>query len=72
MLADTANRAASQHEINQELMFTPTGKAFRDMMSSDAVKAFKLRDDAGFCRSSEGPGAERPDEPIAGRYPAGE
>jgi mitochondrial fission protein ELM1 len=46
ILAETANRAAYQHEIYQELMFTPTGKPFSDMMSSDAVKAIKLRDDA--------------------------
>jgi len=46
MLADTANRAASQHEAYQELMLTPTGKPFADMMNSDAVKAIKLRDDA--------------------------
>src|SRR5271165_2325176 len=46
MLADTAARAASQHEIYQELMFTPTGKPFADMLSSAAVKATKLTDDA--------------------------
>jgi hypothetical protein len=46
MLADTANRAASQHEIYQELMFTPTGKPFSDMMNSDVVRAIKLRDEA--------------------------
>ena len=46
MLADTANRAASQREIYQELMLTPTGKPFADMMNSGAVKASKLRDDA--------------------------
>ncbi len=46
MLADTAARAASQREIYQELMFTPTGKAFGDMLNSDAVKAIKLTDNA--------------------------
>ena len=46
MLADTANRAASQREVYQELMFTPTGKPFSDMLSADAVKAIKLRDEA--------------------------
>ena len=46
MLAETANRAASQREIYQELMFTPTGKPFGDMLNSDAVKAIKLTDDA--------------------------
>jgi hypothetical protein len=48
MLADTANRATSQHEIYQELMFTPTGKPFADMVKSEAVaeamKAIKLPD----------------------------
>ncbi len=46
MLAETANRAASQREIYQELMFTPTGKPFGDMLNSDAVKAVKLTDDS--------------------------
>ena len=46
MLAETAARAASQHEIYQELMFTPTGKPFGDMLNADAVKAIKLSDDA--------------------------
>jgi adenosine deaminase len=46
MLAETANRAASQREIYQELMFTPTGKPFGDMLNSEAVKAIKLTDDA--------------------------
>ena len=46
MLADTAARAASQREIYQELMFTPTGKPFGDMLNSDAVKAIHLTDDA--------------------------
>ncbi len=46
MLADTAARAASQKEIYQELMFTPTGKPFGDMLNSDAVKAIALPDDA--------------------------
>ena len=46
MMADTANRAASQREVYQELMFTPTGKAFSDMLNSDAAKAVKLTDDA--------------------------
>ena len=46
MLAETANRAASQREVYQELMFTPTGKPFGDMLNSDAVKAVKLTDDA--------------------------
>ena len=46
MLAETAARAASQREIYQELMFTPTGKPFSDMLSSDAVKAIQLTDDA--------------------------
>ena len=46
MLADTAARAASQREIYQELMFTPTGKPFGDMLNADAVKAIKLTDDA--------------------------
>ena len=46
MLAETAKRAASQREIYQELMFTPTGKPFGDMLNSDAVKAIKLTDDA--------------------------
>jgi adenosine deaminase len=35
-LAETAARAASQHEVYQELMFTPTGNAF-----NDAVKKLK-------------------------------
>jgi adenosine deaminase len=46
MLAHTAARAASQKEIYQELMFTPTGKPFGDMLNSDAVKAIQLSDDA--------------------------
>src|SRR5271169_1339099 len=46
MLAETANRAASQREVYQELMFTPTGKPFGDMLNSDAVKAVKSTDDA--------------------------
>ena len=46
MLAETANRAGSQREIYQELMFTPTGTAFSAMLNSDAVKAIKLTDDA--------------------------
>jgi hypothetical protein len=46
MLAETATRAASQREVYQELMFTPTGKSFGDMLNSDAVKALKLTDDA--------------------------
>ena len=46
MLAETATRAASQREVYQELMFTPTGKPFGDMMNSEAVKAVKLTDDA--------------------------
>ena len=46
MLAETATRAASQREIYQELMFTPTGKPFGDMLNSDAVKAVKVTDDA--------------------------
>jgi adenosine deaminase len=46
MLADTAARAASQKEIYQELMFTPTGKPFGDMLNSDGVKAVKLAEDS--------------------------
>ena len=46
MLAETAARAASQKEIYQELMFTPTGAAFSNMLASDAVKAIALPDDA--------------------------
>src|SRR5215469_9648407 len=46
MLAETANRAEAQHEIYQELMFTPTGKPFGDMLSSEAVKAIKLTENA--------------------------
>jgi adenosine deaminase len=46
MLAETANRAASQREVYQELMFTPTGKPFGDVLNSDAVKAVKLTEDA--------------------------
>jgi hypothetical protein len=46
MLAETATRASSQHEIYQELMFTPTGKPFGDMLNADAVKAVKLTDDS--------------------------
>jgi adenosine deaminase len=46
MLAETAARAASQREIYQELMFTPTAKPFGDMLNADAVKAIKLTDDA--------------------------
>jgi hypothetical protein len=46
MLAETANRAEGQHEIYQELMFTPTGKPFGDMLSSEAVKAIQLTDNA--------------------------
>jgi adenosine deaminase len=45
MLAETATRAASQREVYQELMFTPTGKSFGDMLNSDAVKAVKLTND---------------------------
>jgi adenosine deaminase len=49
MLADTAKRAAAQHEVYQELMFTPTGKPFADMLEAEAVveaaKAVKLPDD---------------------------
>jgi adenosine deaminase len=40
-LAETASRAASQHEIYQELMFTPTGAAF-----GDAVKNLKWNESA--------------------------
>jgi adenosine deaminase len=46
MLADTAKRAASQNEIYQELMFTPTGKLFNKMTEAKAVQDFELRDDA--------------------------
>jgi hypothetical protein len=46
MLAETATRAASQREVYQELMFTPTGRPFGDLLNSDAVKAVKLTDDA--------------------------
>ncbi|HWS94993.1 MAG TPA: adenosine deaminase [Candidatus Methylomirabilis sp.] len=46
MLAETAARAASQREIYQELMFTPAGKPFGDMLNADAVKAIKPSDDA--------------------------
>jgi hypothetical protein len=46
MLAETGARAASQREIYQELMFTPTGKPFGDMLNADAVKTIKLTDDA--------------------------
>ena len=46
MLAETGTRAASQREVYQELMFTPTGKSFGDMLNSDVVKAIKLTDDA--------------------------
>ena len=46
MLAETATRAASQREVYQELMFTPTGKPFGEMLNSDAVKAVKLTNDA--------------------------
>jgi hypothetical protein len=46
MLAETAARAASQKEVYQELMFTPTGDAFRSMMASDAVRTSELRENA--------------------------
>jgi adenosine deaminase len=46
MLAETANRAATQRELYQELMITPTGAAFSAMMNSEAVKAIKLPDNA--------------------------
>jgi adenosine deaminase len=46
MLAETATRAASQREIYQELMFTPTADAFATMMNTAAVKAIKLPDDS--------------------------
>jgi adenosine deaminase len=46
MLAETANRGASQREVYQELMFTPTGKPFSEMLNADPVKAIKLGDDA--------------------------
>lgn len=46
MLAETATRAASQQEIYQELMFTPTGKPFGDMLNSKAVNAIPITDDA--------------------------
>jgi adenosine deaminase len=46
MLAETANRAASQREVYQELMFTPTGKSFSDMLGADAVKAIALTEEA--------------------------
>jgi hypothetical protein len=46
MLAHTAARAASQNEAYQELMFTPHGKAFSNMLNADAVKAITLPDDA--------------------------
>ena len=46
MMAETANRAASQRELYQELMFTPTGKAFAEMLNADAVKAIPLTADA--------------------------
>ncbi|HZD30231.1 MAG TPA: adenosine deaminase, partial [Candidatus Angelobacter sp.] len=46
MLAETASRAASQREIYQEVMFTPTGKAFTDMLNADPVKAIPLPDEA--------------------------
>lgn len=46
MLAETATRAASQREVYQELMFTPTGKPFGDVLNSDAVRAVKLTGDA--------------------------
>lgn len=34
MLAETASRAASQHELYQELMFTPTGKELETLAKS--------------------------------------
>jgi len=46
MLAETAARAASQREVYQEVMFTPTGKPFDEMLDSKAVREFKLEDDA--------------------------
>jgi len=46
MLAETAARAASQNEIYQELMFTPTGTPFRTMLAADGVKSIRLTDDA--------------------------
>jgi hypothetical protein len=46
MLAETASRAASQREIYQEVMFTPTGTPFSNMLAADAVKALQLPDDA--------------------------
>ena len=46
MLAETAARAAAQREIYQELMVTPTGKAFSEMLGSDAVKATTLSYDS--------------------------
>ena len=75
MLADTATRAASQREVYQELMFTPTGKPFGDMLNSDAVKAIKLTDDcdardAG--RHAEGADREWLLARGAGRNPAGQ
>jgi adenosine deaminase len=44
MLSETAVRAASQREIYQELMVTPTGKPFGDMLNAEAVKAIQLAD----------------------------
>jgi adenosine deaminase len=46
MLAHTAARAASQNEVYQELMFTPHGAAFNNMLNANAVKAISLADDA--------------------------
>ena len=34
MLAETASRAASQHEVYQELMLTPTGKDLETLAKS--------------------------------------
>jgi hypothetical protein len=45
-LAGIAHRAASQHEIYQEILFTPIGKPFQDMMAAAPVKAIKFGDAA--------------------------
>src|SRR5271165_3821197 len=45
MLAETANRAASQREVYQEVMFTPTGQSFSNMLGADALTAVTLSDD---------------------------
>ena len=75
MLAETANRAASQREIYQELMFTPTGKAVRrhaELRCSQSGEADRRRDARDARRDAQSADRQWPVGGVAGRDPAGQ